>query len=258
MLSPPVLDLARRARGHAAALAGARRSSSPPAASRSRSPSGWRSCTRAAFEVASLTRSWHGLTGGAAALTMTGGRRGYGPTMPGGFALPGAVRLPLPDPPLRRRPATARAWRPGFDLFDQASVGAPAAVVAEPVLSAGGVIVPPPGYFARLIELCDEREMLLILDECQTGLGRLGPDVRLRGLRGRARLPGAVEDARRRHPDRRRRDERDDRGGVPRARVHARDLARLRPAAGRRRARRARRGARRGPARPRRARRARA
>ena len=33
-----------------------------------------------AFEVASLTRSWHGLPGGAAALTMTGGRRGYGPT----------------------------------------------------------------------------------------------------------------------------------------------------------------------------------
>jgi 2,2-dialkylglycine decarboxylase (pyruvate) len=42
------------------------------------------------------------------------------------------------------------------------------------VLSAGGVIVPPPGYFARLLELCEEREMLLVLDECQTGLGRLG------------------------------------------------------------------------------------
>jgi 2,2-dialkylglycine decarboxylase (pyruvate) len=36
------------------------------------------------------------------------------------------------------------------------------------------VIVPPPGYFARLLELCEEREMLLVLDECQTGLGRLG------------------------------------------------------------------------------------
>jgi 2,2-dialkylglycine decarboxylase (pyruvate) len=47
-------------------------------------------------------------------------------------------------------------------------------VVAEPVLSAGGVIVPPPGYFARLAELCTERGMLLVLDECQTGLGRLG------------------------------------------------------------------------------------
>jgi 2,2-dialkylglycine decarboxylase (pyruvate) len=62
----------------------------------------------------------------------------------------------------------------GFDLFDQASVGSPAAVVAEPVLSAGGVIVPPSGYFARLLELARERGMLLVLDECQTGLGRLG------------------------------------------------------------------------------------
>jgi 2,2-dialkylglycine decarboxylase (pyruvate) len=47
-------------------------------------------------------------------------------------------------------------------------------VVAEPVLSAGGVIVPPPGYFARLMELVRQRGMLLVLDECQTGLGRLG------------------------------------------------------------------------------------
>jgi 2,2-dialkylglycine decarboxylase (pyruvate) len=42
------------------------------------------------------------------------------------------------------------------------------------VLSAGGVIVPPPGYFARLAELAHERGMLVMLDECQTGLGRLG------------------------------------------------------------------------------------
>jgi 2,2-dialkylglycine decarboxylase (pyruvate) len=62
----------------------------------------------------------------------------------------------------------------GFELFDQASVGSPAAVVAEPVLSAGGVIVPPPGYFARLVDLCAERGMLTVFDECQTGLGRLG------------------------------------------------------------------------------------
>jgi 2,2-dialkylglycine decarboxylase (pyruvate) len=126
-----------------------------------------------AFEVASLTRSWHGLTAGASSLGMGGGRRGYGPLVPGVFALPApyAYRCPV-----RHCDGTCdcTCLEAGFDLFDQASVGAPAAVVAEPVLSAGGVIVPPPGYFARLMELCDEREMLLILDECQTGLGRLG------------------------------------------------------------------------------------
>jgi 2,2-dialkylglycine decarboxylase (pyruvate) len=36
------------------------------------------------------------------------------------------------------------------------------------------VIVPPPGYFLRLSELARERGMLVVLDECQTGLGRLG------------------------------------------------------------------------------------
>ena len=125
------------------------------------------------FEVASLTRSWHGLTGGAAALTLAAGRRGYGPVLPGSFALPApyAYRCPVRH---CDGDCDCTCLEAGFDLFDQASVGSPAAVVAEPVLSAGGVIVPPPGYFARLAELCEERGMLLVLDECQTGLGRLG------------------------------------------------------------------------------------
>ncbi|MGH3035300.1 MAG: aminotransferase class III-fold pyridoxal phosphate-dependent enzyme, partial [Gaiellaceae bacterium] len=42
------------------------------------------------------------------------------------------------------------------------------------VLSAGGIIVPPDGYFRRVRELCDERGMLLVMDEAQTGFGRLG------------------------------------------------------------------------------------
>src|SRR4051794_2781321 len=127
------------------------------------------------FEVASLTRSWHGLTGGAAALTLSGGRRGYGPAMPGSFALPAPYAYRCPIKHCQKENACdGTCLEAGFELFDQASVGAPAAVVVEPVLSAGGVIVPPPGYFARLLELCDEREMLTIFDECQTGLGRLG------------------------------------------------------------------------------------
>jgi 2,2-dialkylglycine decarboxylase (pyruvate) len=127
------------------------------------------------FEVASLTRSWHGLTGGAAALTMAGGRRGYGPALPGGFALPApyAYRCPIRHCQ-NANECDCTCLEAGFELFDQSSVGAPAALVAEPVLSAGGVIVPPPGYFARALELCEAREMLLVLDECQTGLGRLG------------------------------------------------------------------------------------
>ncbi len=125
------------------------------------------------FEVASLTRSWHGLTGGAAALTLAAGRRGYGPTLPGSFALPAPYSYRCPVRACDRE-CDCTCLEAGFELFDQASVGSPAAVVAEPVLSAGGVIVPPPGYFARLVDLCAERDMLTIFDECQTGLGRLG------------------------------------------------------------------------------------
>jgi 2,2-dialkylglycine decarboxylase (pyruvate) len=126
-----------------------------------------------AFEVVSFTRSWHGVTAGASALTTAGGRRGHGPTVPGVFILPApyAYRCPIRH---CDGACDCSCLESGFDLFDQASVGAPAAAMAEPVLSAGGVIVPPPGYFVRLAELCAERGMLLILDECQTGLGRLG------------------------------------------------------------------------------------
>jgi 2,2-dialkylglycine decarboxylase (pyruvate) len=125
------------------------------------------------FEVASLTRSWHGLTGGAAALTLAAGRRGYGPTLPGSFALPAPYAYRCPVRACDGE-CDCTCLEAGFELFDQASVGSPAAVVAEPVLSAGGVIVPPPGYFARLVDLCAERGMLTVFDECQTGLGRLG------------------------------------------------------------------------------------
>ena len=127
----------------------------------------------ARFEVASLTRSWHGLTGGAAALTLAAGRRGYGPTLPGSFALPAPYAYRCPVRACDGQ-CDCTCLESGFELFDQASVGSPAAVVAEPVLSAGGVIVPPPGYFARLVDLCAERGMLTVFDECQTGLGRLG------------------------------------------------------------------------------------
>ena len=54
------------------------------------------------------------------------------------------------------------------------SVGSIAALLIEPIQSAGGIIVPPVGYMKRLQQLCKEREILLIFDEAQTGLGRVG------------------------------------------------------------------------------------
>jgi len=49
-----------------------------------------------------------------------------------------------------------------------------AAIIAEPVMGSGGVIVPPPSYFPRLREICDRHGVLLIADEVITGFGRTG------------------------------------------------------------------------------------
>jgi 2,2-dialkylglycine decarboxylase (pyruvate) len=126
------------------------------------------------YEVVSFDRSWHGMTSGAAGLTFSAGRRGYGPVVPGSFTLPSpdAYRSPF------RTADGSYDWEAeldyGFDLVDRQSTGALAACLIEPILSSGGIIELPVGYLARLKQKCVERGMLLILDEAQTGLGRTG------------------------------------------------------------------------------------
>ncbi len=125
-------------------------------------------------EIVSFAGSWHGMTQGAAAATYSSGRKGYGPASPGNFALP----TPNPYRPDIADPDGDLDWRRqldlGFALIDAQSVGALAACLVEPILSSGGVIDPPPGYLAALKGKCEERGMLLILDEAQTGLCRTG------------------------------------------------------------------------------------
>jgi acetylornithine aminotransferase len=48
------------------------------------------------------------------------------------------------------------------------------AVLMEPVLGEGGIVVPPTGFLRQVRELCDQRGWLLLLDEVQTGNGRTG------------------------------------------------------------------------------------
>jgi 2,2-dialkylglycine decarboxylase (pyruvate) len=125
------------------------------------------------FEVVGLTRSFHGLLAGIASVNFSMAHAGYGPLLPGAFALPApyAYRCPVRH---CDGACDCTCLEAGFELVDQQSIGSLCALIAEPVLSAGGVIVPPDGYFRRLRELCEEREMLLVLDEAQTGFGRLG------------------------------------------------------------------------------------
>ena len=125
------------------------------------------------FEVVAFDRSWHGVTGGAAAATFSSGRRGYGPPLPG--------ILTLPTPHAYRSPFTKGGtydWQSEFEfgwaMVDRQSTGQLAAVLVEPILSSGGIIELPPGYLAALRDKAHERGMLLILDEAQTGMGRTG------------------------------------------------------------------------------------
>jgi len=48
------------------------------------------------------------------------------------------------------------------------------AIIAEPIIGGGGVILPPDDYFAKLREICDRHNLLLIIDEVITGFGRTG------------------------------------------------------------------------------------
>jgi len=56
----------------------------------------------------------------------------------------------------------------------QATSESTVAVLLEPVMGESGVVVPPAGYLRQVRQWCDEQNLLLILDEVQTGLGRTG------------------------------------------------------------------------------------
>ena len=125
-------------------------------------------------EIVSFSQSWHGMTTGAASATYSAGRRGYGPPMPGNLAIP----APNGYRPRFKAPDGSLDWKAelddAFDLIDRQSCGSLAACLVEPILSSGGLIDLPPGYLAALKLKCEEREMLLIVDEAQTGLCRTG------------------------------------------------------------------------------------
>lgn len=125
-------------------------------------------------EIVAFSRSWHGMTNAAASATYSAGRKGYGPPAVGSLAIP----TPNSFRPRFRNPDGSLDWQTELDdafaLVDSQSTGSLAAFIAEPILSSGGMLELPKGYLAALKRKCEERGMLLILDEAQTGIGRTG------------------------------------------------------------------------------------
>jgi L-2,4-diaminobutyrate transaminase len=125
-------------------------------------------------KIIARRRGYHGVT--LAAAGMTG--------LPG---LHAGFDLPLPF--IKHTTTPSRLWE-GQGLTDgefveklvgdlEALIAAEGAdtigaMIAEPVLGAGGVIVPPPGYYAAIQDVLDRHDILLIADEVITGFGRLG------------------------------------------------------------------------------------
>lgn len=103
--------------------------------------------------IVAMENSFHGRT--LTALTATGQKKyqkGFGPLTPG------FTHVPYGD----------------IEAVRKAITDETAAVLVEPIQGEGGVVVPPEGYLKSLKELCQEKDILLIFDEVQTGFGRTG------------------------------------------------------------------------------------
>ena len=125
------------------------------------------------YEIASPVVSFHGMSDAARAVTFAGWRQGYGPYAPGNYPIIAPYRYRCAF--CRHQPACDyTCLDTSFELLDAQADGRIAAVITEPLFSAGGVIEAPPGWLAELKARCERREMLLILDEAQTGLAKLG------------------------------------------------------------------------------------
>jgi len=106
--------------------------------------------------IVSRRPSYHGVTYAAmSASGLPANRAGFGPLVPE------IVQVPYDD-------------LAALDALPEATEGRVAAVLAEPVIAAGGVHPPPSGYLAGLRERCDRWGAYLVLDEVVCGFGRLG------------------------------------------------------------------------------------
>ncbi|WP_295659486.1 aspartate aminotransferase family protein [uncultured Nocardioides sp.] len=126
-------------------------------------------------KVISRAIAYHGTTQGALSITgLPGLKAQFEPLVPSTFRVPNTNFYRAPE-----REGDLEAF--GRWAADQIAVAIEnegpetvAAVFLEPVQNAGGCFPPPPGYFQRVREICDEYDVLLVSDEVICAFGRLG------------------------------------------------------------------------------------
>ena len=126
------------------------------------------------YKIVSRYRGYHGFTYGAMSATGQARRRkAFEPLVPGFHHAhpPYCYRCPLGlDYPSCNVTCVDEIER----IIQSEGPETVIAVIAEPIIGGGGVIVPPDEYFPKLRKICDDYGLLLILDEVITGFGRTG------------------------------------------------------------------------------------
>jgi adenosylmethionine-8-amino-7-oxononanoate aminotransferase len=126
------------------------------------------------FKFVTRRSAYHGTTLGALAINGSPALRSqFEPLTPGAVhvAMPYRYRCPYcADGPR----CTLRCADEIDDAVRAEGPETVAALILEPVQNSGGSITPPPGYFERVREICDEHGVLLVADEVICGFGRVG------------------------------------------------------------------------------------
>ena len=126
------------------------------------------------YKVIARYQGYHGFTYGAMSATGQVGRRAkFEPMVPGFLHVdpPYCYRCPLK---LEYPSCGVACVEEIQDVIERESPETVAAVIVEPIIGGGGGIVPPDDYLPRLREICDQYQVLLIVDEVITGFGRTG------------------------------------------------------------------------------------
>ena len=133
-------------------------------------------CTRRHTLIA-FSGGYHGQTSGALALSSGRGfKEEYLPLLPDVHFAPYPYCYRCPFKQSRPQDCGLLCLNYLADLLRDpySGVAKPAAIIVEPIQGEGGVIVPPDDFLPELRRLANEEEILLILDEIQTGFGRTG------------------------------------------------------------------------------------